>query len=198
MSLGTELGVWISPGLGQAYPELRDGIMMRVFGDRVASVPWVPQNWLASVRALQANNPTGLVRIGPAKLLGSAVRAPDAPSFADTQAKLDWWQSLFDASNAAVGKYAAQQQAAGKAELDKLYANAAFWNTGLGATAITVATTIRDLPKNAVGAVLDGAGSVAGGVLKKLLGSWIVWVGLVGVAGFVAWKFGLIKVRKGK
>jgi hypothetical protein len=177
------LGVWAQPGIGQAYPELQ-GLLHRLYAERVAGLSWVPRDWLARVQALQDSQPTSLVRTAP----GVGLLAPD---FCDSPQKREWWQNFFKMTDAAVAKYAAGQLEAGKAEIEAAYAASAFWNS-----AYQLAVSIRDLPATIVGSALDGAGSVASGIFSKLFKSWIVWVVIIGALGVAAWRFGFF--RKGK
>lgn len=190
-----QLGVWLAPSLGEAWGGELKRILQRLYGERVAGVQWIPRDWLARQRKLQDANPTALVRIGPATLIGGA-RAAEAPEFADTPAKLRWWQELFDLANAAVAKYSAGQAAAGKAELDRLYADAEFWNTGVGAGLIATQQTLRNLPETIAEKTGDVADKVVGGVFRGLFKSWVVWVLLAGAAGFAAWKYGWLKRKR--
>ncbi len=180
------LGVFSQYGLGEAWPELKV-LLTRLYTDRVAKLPWVPRDWFVQVQALQSADSSSLIVIGPAvtAVLG---RDPDAPVFADSEAKLDAWQDLFKMVQAAVNAYAAREALKGRVLMEAAYSNSEFWNS-----AYSIAVAIRDLPANAVKAVLDGAEGVAGGVLKNLFKSWITWAVLAGVGLIAAWKFGLLK-----
>ena len=178
------LGVWAQPLLGGAWPELK-ALLHRLYGDRASAIPWLPRGWLQSVRDLQESDPTSLVRVGPG--LGTL-----SPDFCDSDAKRKVWQEFFVAVDAAIVAYAAGKAAEGRAAMEAAYSNSAFW-----AKAYAVAVFVRDLPKNAVGAVLDGAGDVAGGIFGRLLKSGIVWVALIAVAIFAAWRLGFLKLSKG-
>lgn len=180
-----DLGVFVQPGLATAWPELRD-ILGRIYSDKVQTLPWIPRDWLGRVQALEKANTGALVRIaGPFN---------GAPTWADSAAKQAAWSAIADQANSAVYQYSIGKAAAGRAELETLYAKAAFWNS-----AYSIAVAIRDLPANLVGGALSGAGDVAGGILKKLFSSWLVWVALLGGGGFLAWRLGLLRFsRKGK
>ncbi len=177
----TTLGVRVDFGLGQAWPDLKN-LLDRLYGDRAARIPWLPKGWLQSVRDLQAANPTNLIRVTPGV-------GPLSPVFCDTEAKKNLWQELYKATDAAVFKYAQGKLAEGKADMEAAYADSDFWNR-----AYSIAVYIRDLPANAVGAVLDGAGDVAGGLVKKLLNSWIVWLILIAIGAYAAWRLGFLKL----
>lgn len=182
-------GLYVTPGTAGAYPELKR-IVGDIAADRVAQWPWVPSSWIGTYRNLQAGNPLDLVKPAPARGI--------IPAFCNSPEKVALWNQLAAKVEAAVALYAKGQADAGAVEMQRLYADVDFWNEGFGAKLIAAATAVRDLPANAVGAVLDGAGTVAGGLLKRIFSSWIVWVGIAGLAAYVAWRAGLLKVRKGK
>lgn len=187
--LRRKLGLYVQQGLGGAYPALKQ-LVGRIATDKVATWSWLPRTWISDYLALQGADGSALVRIAPAKVI--------VPDFCDTAEKQAAWNDLAAKVDAAVGKYAQGQADAGKVELEALYANARFWNEGLGAGIIKVTQTLADLPATIVGGVADGAGAVAGGVLKRLFSSWLVWVAILGAAGFFAWRAGLIKLPKAK
>ncbi len=183
------LGVWSQFGLGAAWPELKS-LLTRLYTDRVAKLPWIPRDWFVQVQALQSADPSSLIVIGPA-MTAALGRDPDAPAFADSEAKLDAWQDLYKMVQAAVNAYAAKESVKGRVLMEAAYSNSEFWNN-----AYAIAVAIRDLPANAVKAVLDGAQGVAGGVLKNFFSSWLVWLVIGGVGLVVAWKVGLLKLAK--
>ncbi len=184
-----DLGVWAQFGLAAAWPELAASLN-RLYTDRVAKLPWVPRDWFVQVMNLQAANPGSLIVIGPAlNVLGG--RSSDAPTFADSDDKLHAWQEIFQMTEAAIRKYADGKASEGRAEMDAAYMNSDFWNR-----AYAIAVAIRDLPANAVGAVLSGAESVTGGILGSLAKSWLFWAALIGAGVVIAWRFGLLRGRK--
>jgi hypothetical protein len=176
------LGVYLQPGFGNAtgYPGLRDTIGA-IWRQRVASVPWIPQQWLGDVLKLERENPNDVVRPAPAIVGGLVI--PSAPVFlAGDRDRAEWWQAMVDQVNLAITQWAAGQAAAGKSELDRLYRNATFWDRAYRFT-----KAIADAPKNIATATLDAAGSVTGGVAIALLKSPLVWI-TAAVVGLVLWR----------
>lgn len=162
MDAQLRLGVWISPGLGLGYPELK-ATLGRLFAERVAVLPWVPAHWLDDVAALQKKFPNDLVRPYPA--LGSmGAFNRDHGTFIDSQPKAIAWNEIASASDRAIAKYAQDQQAAGKAELDRLIASAEFWSA-----AYDIAVSVRDAVPNAVGAVASNLWEGLGTKWKVIL-----------------------------
>lgn len=137
--LAYTLGMRPQPGLASGYPALA-GKMDRIYADRVAKLPWVPPTWLEAVRAVQAKNPSDLIRPTPGfNALGS--RGADAPSFADTEDKLKVWHTIYAVHNDAINAYAKRMQDEGASKLAALHADAAFWDG-----AYKLAKFARDLP----------------------------------------------------
>lgn len=169
------LGVYIQPGIGTAYPELNK-LLQAFFKSKVSTIPWLPAGWMDSQAGLQASYAGDQVRIAPV-FKGDGSISPLAPSWLDTPEKRQFWQELFKRSNEIVTAYAAGEAAKGKVLLDKLYAEAAFWDR-----AYNVAVFVRDLPKTVVGAAGDFASGIVGEFLKKF---WIPLL-VVGV-GFIVY-----------
>lgn len=185
------LGVWLGTGLGNAWPEVKD-LAAKIYGDRVAGLPWVPSGWLTEVRALQLANPQDVVRPSPAVLV-SGLPYPDAPAWIDSTEKRQVWQDLFQAFNEALGAYAADKAAAGRAELNRLWAAAAFWDF-----AYRAAVAIRDAPANLVATVADGVGSAFWSSVSRLARSPGVWfLGAVAL-GFLGWRRGWFRRGGGR
>jgi len=187
--LRKQLGLYVTVGYGEAFPALK-GLYARIVTDKVATWPWLPRTWASDYLAQQALDPRALVRIAPARVV--------IPNFCDTAAKVAAWNDLAAKLDLVVNKYSENQAAAGAAEAQAIYANARFWHDGIGAGLITVATAIANAPATIVGGVVDGAGAVAGGLLKRLFSSWLVWAVLLGGVGFFAWRSGLLKLPKSK
>lgn len=141
------LGIFLQPGIGNAYPELKK-IEMALLRDKVSKLPWVPQGWIESVSDLDAQNPDAIVRVSYKKTLN----VYGAPKFLQNDERQNIWDEIAVASGTAQGEYAKGQAAAGKAELDKLYARAAFWNA-----AYNVAAVVGAVPAK----LAEGAGKVA-------------------------------------
>lgn len=169
------LGVWISPGLGMGYPALK-ATLDRLYAERVAHLPWVPGTWLDNVRSLQKDRPNDLVRPYPALGTRGAFNA-DHGVFVDTQEKALVWNEIAAAADRAIAKYAQDQQAAGKAELDSLIASAEFWTA-----AYNIAVSIRDAAPNAVGGIASNLWQGLG-IKWKL----ILLVGGLGAGAYFAW-----------
>lgn len=178
------LGVEDTIGLRGAWPEL-GRLIDRLFEDRVSRLPWVPKSWLQAVREVQAANPQDLIRLAPGRdKLGR--RQEGAPSFADDDAKLDVWVEIWKAQQKATEAYAAKQVEVGRREIDRLVANAAFWDA-----AYTIADTAKNLPANIVKATGRGAAEFVGTFLPDSLKSYarlITWaLVLLIVGGLVLW-----------
>lgn len=182
-TLATELAVYDSPGLGIAWPELSAQILA-IYQDRVAKFTWVPGDWLARVRSYMAD--TGAVlRMLPPRLVGGAVR-DDLPAWLTAdERRLDAWSEVSEIIRNAVVDYAAMRAAEGKAELDRLYRNAAFWDRLYTATKF-----VADLPSNAVKAVGTGVGRV-------FAANWLVLL-VVGAAALLWFNKGSIARAAGK
>ncbi len=139
------LGMYALP-YATTWPELSRQLA-QIYQDKAADIPWLPSNWLGSVMSLHGKNGQILV---PAV---ANVSAAGGIPWIKSSEQREWWDEFHDLANGAVVKYAANQAAQGKVELDRLYANAEFWNTGFGATMI-------DIQQNAY-AVADGVKSFA-------------------------------------
>lgn len=168
-------GVYIQPGIGEAYPELNTKLQ-NFYRDKVSKIPWIPPGWYDAVSGMQANFPGSQVRIAPALMATGAVNKL-APDWLDSDAKRQYWQELFTEASSIVQKYAAGKAEEGRAELDRLYANAAFWDR-----AYNIAVAIRDAPAN----VVKAAGEVATGIAWEGLKGFIVPAIIIGVV-FILW-----------
>lgn len=172
MGIEHDFGVYLLPGLGTGYPELK-ALELKLLTERVGKIPWLPQGWLSSVQSLDKENPGAVVKIATSKAMKL-----DATSFLNTDEKIKFWDELAAASNSIQMKYAANQAAAGKAELDGLYARATFWNA-----AYNIAVAIRDAPKN----VIATAGEWTGDLLWTTVKKFAIPLVIVGV-GIVIWQ----------
>lgn len=178
------LGIRAQLGLAMGYPDLVR-MLNRIYIDKVSKLPWVPPTWLAAVQALQAKYPNDLMRPTPGyDAIGR--RGQEAPSFADTDAKLTAWDNIRKAVDDAIVAYAAKQAEIGAAKLRQLEADAAFWDG-----AYRLAVTVRDLPSNVVSGAARGVSSFVGTFLPESLkayAKWITWaIVLLIVAGVIAW-----------
>lgn len=174
------VGMWISPGLGNAYPELIV-LLDRLYRDRVATLPWVPGSWYDQVQKLQNADRTNLIRPTPAVAYGRNL--PNVPDWiAADQARRDAWQQIVDKSNQIISQYAAGQAEAARPELERLYADAAFWNSPLMRAASAVQETLIAAPT----AIGNAAGQLASGLFGSFLKrAW--WVVVLVVVGYVVW-----------
>ena len=167
------------------WPDLATQLLA-LYRDQVQYMPWLPPGWYDTVSALHGQN--GYVLIpAPAVYSGSPLPFLTTP---DQQA---FWQSFSQQAASIISQYAAGQQAAGAAQLAQLYANAAFWNTGFGATMINAQQAAYNVA-DAAGNVVKAAGNVAKGassIFGFLTGSpTMVMVTAVGALGlFLALKF---------
>lgn len=165
-------GVWLSPGLGVAWEGKLKGEMSRLFVTRVAQLPWLPPGWLASVQDIQSRYPDDLVRIAPS--MGSIHPNPESPSWilADPD-RLAAWQVIAKACDSAIVKFAAAKQDEGRAELQRLYDNAAFWDK-----AYNLAVAVRD-------AVPNAAGFIGSSLWNGLGWKWKLAIGFAATAAVV-------------
>lgn len=185
--LTERLAVYANPA-GQAWPELRR-LLMTLYEDRVSKLPFVPASWLAGVR--EVNDRPSAVVLAPPRLPNGDVR-PGLPAWlAGFPDRVDVWAKVADDARLIVFHFAEGKVTEGRQVMQDAYDDAAFWDK-----AYTLAVSIRDLPANALGAVADAAGSVAGGVAGRLLKSPIVWVALAGGLGFLAWRLGFVSLTR--
>lgn len=175
-----QYGVYIIPGLAGAWPELR-AMVQKIFLDRVSKIPWLPSSWLTGVVALQQSRPNDLVtlapsrraNVGPTGVFVDANGPPsaDLPLFLDDDEKINAWQAMWYDMDKARGNYAAAQAAAGRAQLDALYAKAAFWDA-----TYKIAVFTANLPANIVSSVGGGVVSFVGTFLPERFKAYAKWV----------------------
>lgn len=174
------VGMWISPGIGNAYPELIS-LLDTLYHDRVAKLPWVPMDWYAKVSAVQNADRTNLVRPLPALGAGSALLS-NVPDWIKDQPRREAWQAIVDRSNEIIGNYAKGQADLARPQLEKLYADAAFWNSPMMVAASNVQEALIAAP--------SAIGGAAGKLVSGLFGSFLKygwWVLALGVIGYVVW-----------
>ncbi len=116
--LGPQFGMYMPGTYGDRWPMLVLQLKA-IYRKRVAGIPWIPSNWLATVESLLGHDSQ---IITPLSSRGAKI------GFLDTQEKRDWWDRFAADVNTAVSQYAADQQAAGAANLERLEANAVFWD----------------------------------------------------------------------
>lgn len=113
----------MTQGYGAAWPDLK-AQLMAIYEDRVSRIPWLPSDWLSTVRLVNDVS-TNVVVVVPS----TATRTGGAGAeFLDTPEKVQWWNELAASASSAVQKYAAGKAADGKAQLDRLYAASDFWS----------------------------------------------------------------------
>ncbi len=177
------LGIYLNAA-GNAWPELR-AQLLRICHEKVAPLAFVPSDWIDQVATVCGTSYAPQLMT---PYVGSgAVRATAPVWLTKDKAAMDAWHAIAGASRQAVMDYSQGKINEGRAELDKLYRDAAFWDGLYRATKF-----VADLPANAVGAVGDGAGYVLGGVFGSLAKSWVFWLLALGAGGFAAFKFGFL------
>ncbi len=147
-------GTGLQPAIAQAYPELRV-LMQQFFSSRVSKCAWLPDDWLTTVRDIQASTPDDLVMIRR-KDWGD----PDATAA---------WRALADDSSQIVAQYAAKQAEIGRALLQQIADDSDFWSTAY---------------KVAVKTAADIAGGIKEGVddVRKVGKNLTLIITVVGVA----------------
>lgn len=151
-------GVYVQPGIGNAYPELKKQELALIV--KAGTIPWLPQGWLDAVRDLDKSNPSALIKFAPS----GTFKANGTPAFLNSPERVKVWDDLAASSSRAQMLYAQDQAAAGKAELEALYAKAAFWDS-----AYNIAVAIRDAPKTVLTAGADLISDNITNLAKKLL-----------------------------
>lgn len=125
--LRSTLGVWITPGYGKAYPELKASLL-RMYRDKVSKMNFVPAGWISDVEKVQEAHPDDLVRIAPALNGGGSIIMENAAFTRQSKETAEAWHAMFKVENRVITTTAFNQAKAGQAELDILYRNAVFWN----------------------------------------------------------------------
>ncbi len=148
------LGMQVQLGTARVYPDLVT-ILNNIYRDKIAKLPFVPADWLPKVLALQGSDDGLLVYpIKATRILGLGIN-PDLPAW--VQANAATWDTLADECKNALTSYMDGKIAEGQATLNRLYANAAFWNA-----AYISAKFVADIPTN----VVKGAGTAVGSIFK--------------------------------
>lgn len=161
---------------GKTWPELAT-LLSKLYADKVASMPWLPQNWLATVSALH-NGPNGEIMV-PAPTSATYSGGKGIP-WLDTPEKRQWWDALANTARSIITKYADKKAAEGRIELEKAYAAADFWNVGMGMRIINAAQVLA-APVTAAQAVAKGVTSYPKATIA------VVAVGGALVLGFLWW-----------
>lgn len=149
---------------GKTWPELTEALR-KLYRDKVGVMPWLPPSWFASVNALHGGPNGEIMVIAPS---GATYAGGKGVPFLDTPEKKAWWDTLAKQVAEIITKYAENKAVEGRAELEKAYAAAAFWNVGAGqkliqwaqvaASPITTLTAAAKNPYKTVAIV--GAGAV--------------------------------------
>lgn len=176
-TLAVELGVLPRDGLGVTWPELgRD--LLKLYRERVANLPFVPAGWLAQIE--REHNAGNIMVLRPALFPGTSTPVPDAmPAWLSSIEAKKAWTEASERVRLVVNAYAQGKLEIGRREMAAAQFDAAFWN-GL----YTATKAVADLPKNIVEGVTGGAQYVAGGLLRSIFSSWIVWVGIAAAGLF--------------
>lgn len=160
-----ELGVQRVPGRRKAYPEwsdLSDPILAKV-----AALPFIPPDWYARVKALQAAYPDDIFDISPVfGPIGNRL-AGVAPWITDP-ADLQVWQTLSDTYRAAAMAYSAGKVAEGRRVMEAASGHAAFWDA-----AYRTVKVIADAPATIAGA----ASGLMTGIIGKALPALALLIG---------------------
>lgn len=176
-------GTYLSPGLGVAWEGKLKNEMSKLFVLRVSQLPWLPPGWLAQVQDVQSRYPDDLVRIAPS--MGSIHPNAESPDWIlEDPERVAAWQVIAKASDSAISRFAAAKQDEGRAELQRLYDNAAFWDK-----AYRIAVGVRDAAPNA-------AGWVVSSLWNGLGWKWKLALGVAGVAAVVTYWPKLAKLAK--
>ncbi len=159
VALSKTLGVYSLPGVATAYPELAS--MVRImYRDRFAALPFIPKDWFPQVNAVLG---VGGKMILPVPAY-DAFRRPSGgmPEWLDNDAKRNAWEDARNALKTGYMNFTQGKIEQGREELNKLYANIAFWKR-----LEDVAQYIADIPKKVAFAGL------------KVLWPWILIGGAV-------------------
>ncbi len=155
------------PGTADGYPELVT-LLSNIYADRVSKLPFVPSTWLAAVLREHGKDGNLLLPLPPRMADGTT--KSDLPPWLHTSAAIDAWEQIWHIAQSAEQQYLTGQLEAGRAILDKAYANAAFWDALYKAA--QTAAGLKDLV-------------FGGGLTKKLL----VYAGIAGVGGWLLWRY---------
>lgn len=168
-TLTGNLGVYVQPGIGEAYPELVK-ILRELYRTRVSRLPFVPNDWYVQVDRLMGSNT--VVKLQQSKPNGVVYDGLPVWIVSD-KAAIDAWQKVAVLMNSAITAFIGGEIEKGKSIIASANANAEFWNTLYDG-----AVWVRDAPGKAVDAVGRGAMSFAGSFLAK---TW--WIGAVLLVG---------------
>ncbi len=140
VQLSRNLGMYTLPGVAEAYPEL--AAMVRVlYRDRFTLLPFIPSDWFPQVTELLGKNGNMIMPV-PA-YDGQGVPSAGMPIWLDNDAKRQAWEEARKNLLSAYMKFTQNQIDIGREELNRLYANVAFWDR-----LVKAAQFIADIPKN--------------------------------------------------
>ena len=99
-----------------------------IYDDRIRPAPWIPADWYSKVSAVNGafnaeyNQRIILLPASPKTLLTYG-----APAWLNDTDKRKAWADLYTETNTAYNAYIAGKREEGQRVLDRVYANAAFW-----------------------------------------------------------------------
>jgi len=117
-------GVYTHP-YGTVWPELT-AALTKLYRNRLASVPWLPRNWISVIMGSVHGANGNIAIIAPSTANYNGGRGAD---FLDTPEKKQWWDELAASSSKTLMAFAANKAAEGQAELEEAYDDAAFWDS---------------------------------------------------------------------
>lgn len=119
-----------------------------IYAKRVASLPWIPPEWIAHIAAINgqydvAMNQRAVVLIANAQTLSTY----GFPAFLDTPAKRTVWGEIGTEIKTAYDAYARSKAEEGRMTLAYLYADIDFWNRAIAianvlALPVTIGKTV--------------------------------------------------------
>ncbi len=173
-------GIVVQPGLLTSLPGEAKAFQ-REFFDRVFALPFVPLAWANDVRAHLAASPNDMLRIEPGANL----------VFIDTPEKVKAWSMLARLQQDTLHKIFTNWGSIVRVAWEADMRSTERWNA-IRDTAISVATTVRDLPQT----VVSAAGNVASGAALAGLVAFLPVILIAGL-GIVAFVWGRRQLREG-
>lgn len=152
--LGPKLGMY-AQGYADRWPELSRRLK-DLYRARIAKIPWIPSFWMPTVEALHGRESQVLVPLSS--------RSENIP-FLDSDEKRAWWDKFSRDIHEVIRLYAANQQQAGAAELQRLNDNAVFYDNAYRFASVLASpvTAIKTLWQNPIltGVLLWGGLGIA-------------------------------------
>ncbi len=183
MSIESHYGLTLQPGLGTGYPDLKS-VVDTIINTRIGGLPWLPDGWLEAYALLKKQNPGDVIQLYPSN--GTAGNKNiEAPDWQTAEQRTAWTAAALEIHKS-IQKYAAGKQDEGRAELQALYRNAAFWDA-----AYRIDLAIASAPGVVVNAVVEGAGRALSLSLAALSGpvKIVLIVAVLGVGYYFARPF---------